>query len=79
MGSAPGAGGKSEPLPLQIHIASFDPKALLVNVGNLHTLLAIGCEYTVKAGEIYARFGYQGGQPEPDAGACKSSKCCRGM
>ncbi len=71
--------GEAECRRLPLRIAAVDPKPLLVNVGNLHTLLAIGCEYTVKAGEIYARFGYQGGQPEPDAGACKSSKCCRGM
>ncbi len=41
----------------------FDPKALLVNVGNLNTILAIGCEYTMKAGEIDARSGNQCDEP----------------
>ena len=44
-------------------MAASDPKPPLVNVGNLHTILAVGCEYTMEAGEVDARLGYQGGQP----------------
>ncbi len=38
--------------PTELSIAAFDPKPLLVNVGNLRRLLAIRCEHTVEAGEL---------------------------
>ncbi len=49
--------------PTELSIAAFDPKPLLVNVGNLRTLLAIGCEYTMEAGQMDSWFAYQGDQP----------------
>ena len=30
--------------------------------GHLHTMRAVRCEHTVKAGEVNPRFGHQGGQ-----------------
>jgi len=33
--------------PTELSIAASDPKPLLVNVGNLYTILAVGCEYAI--------------------------------
>ncbi len=45
--------------PTELSIAASDPKPLLVNVRNLNTILAIGCKYSVVAGEVDSWLGYQ--------------------
>ena len=48
--------------PTELSIAASDPKRTLVNVGNLHTILAIEYEYSVKTDQMDSWFGYQGDQ-----------------